>query len=675
MSETIEKPSSSQQSSAEEKSYELKPIPCKPFFITTPIYYVNGAPHVGHLYTSLLADSMKRWCDLRKIPNFFLSGTDEHGQKVGQTADEKHISPKAWCDQMVAEFSALYKQFDIMPDRFIRTTDDDHVRAVQHVWRKLKEAGHIYKGKYEGWYCKSDEAFATALNVHDVVVDPKTGRTEKRTIDSDRPVEWLSEENYKFRLSAFRAPLVKWIEEHPSFIVPAFRRDEIIAMLKNDIAEQDKHPENIEDFDLSVSRKTVKWGIPVPDDPDHTIYVWIDALTNYLTACGYPDNFSYAKDSESLDAPSKSAGPSSATPTSSQSSEGDSSSSAPLPIPSKQAVATWPANIHLVGKDIIKFHAIYWPAFLLGLGLEPYYKLVVHGWWTKNKMKISKSAGNAFDIDDTLKQIGGTYPCDAFRYILMKESNISIDCDFSDHTMTSLVNSDLADSLGNLVLRCISKTLNPSLIVPAPVELGEIEQNLITLMNNAAAKVDTAMQEVDTQAAVLAILEVLTATNGYAQRTEPWKLKPVATDSDEVKATKKPRLDTILCVMSEALRVASTLLLTFIPSAAANVLDRLNVPKEQRYVEFCKFGAIQFNRPINFSDAKLFEKIGMVDQKKAIAEATAKKQALKALQIQKSKEKNAEKAEKERKKKEEKLKAQAEKEAAEAKAASEEKKE
>lgn len=370
----------------------MVPIPEKPVMITTPIYYANGDPHVGHLYTSLLADSINRWCKLRKIPVFFMSGVDEHGQKVGQTAEANGVSPKEWCDKMKDRFLLLFDKFDIKPDRFIRTTDDDHVAAVIAVWNKLASKGLIYKGKYEGWYCLSDEAFVTELNVHDVL-NPATGKMEKRTIDSDRPVQWLQEDNYMFKLSEFQTPLLALYDEHPEMILPAFRRDEIIQFVKGGLS------------DLSVSRKAVKWGIPVPGDESHTIYVWIDALTNYITACGYPytfdgannkshwqDYFNYKKDPSSV--------PSSFNPLHG---------------------GCWPTRYHLIGKDIIKFHCIYWPAFLMGIGVDQAEQYIVHGWWTKDKKKISKSEGNAFDIDETVKMIKGDFSIDAFRYILMKE--------------------------------------------------------------------------------------------------------------------------------------------------------------------------------------------------------------------------------------------------------------
>ena len=375
----------------------MTPKPEKPVMVTTPIYYVNGNPHVGHLYTSLLADSISRWCHLRNIPSYFLTGVDEHGQKVGQTAEANGITPKEWCDQMNDQFMDLYRQFDIQADRHIRTTDDDHVKAVQHVWRKLVEKGLIYKGKYEGWYCTSDEAFVTELNTHDVT-NPVTGQTEKRTIDSDKPVHWLVEENYRFRLSAFEKPLLEMYNKHPEMIEPEFRRDEIVQFIKSGLN------------DLSVSRKAVKWGIPVPDDPDHTIYVWIDALTNYISAAGYPDLFEDGADGQT-----------------NKSHWGDYTAlprSEPFTISQVQPNAlhggVWPARMHIIGKDIMKFHCVYWPAFLIGLGVAVPDQLFVHGWWTKNKMKISKSSGNSFEIGDTLQLIGGKYNTDAFRYVLMK---------------------------------------------------------------------------------------------------------------------------------------------------------------------------------------------------------------------------------------------------------------
>ncbi|KAK2961305.1 putative Methionine--tRNA ligase [Blattamonas nauphoetae] len=572
---------------------EITPKPEKPLFITTPIYYVNGDPHVGHLYTSLLADSYTRFARLREIPMFFLSGIDEHGQKVGQSAAEKNIEPKAWCDIMNDNFLKFFENVSICPDRFIRTTDKDHEEAVFAVWNKLKANDDIYKGKYEGWYCLSDEAFVPELNVQDVT-DPVTGKVTKMTIDSNRPVEWLVEENYMFRLSKYQQPLLDWIDANPTCIVPEFRRNEIYNFVKSGLN------------DISVSRKSVKWGIPVPDDPSHTIYVWIDALANYITAAGYPGDIVHLDEQHQI----------------CQSKTKITGLSVTKPV--------WPADIQIVGKDIIKFHAIYWPAFLLALNLPVYKKLVVHGWWTKDRMKISKSAGNQFEIPDELKIIGGPFAVDAFRYILLKESNISIDCDYSLNVVKSIVNADLADQYGNLLLRCTAAAINPAQIVPVPppsvldakyhnlVEVpAEAPANspltledlkLIAKINSTAALVDAAMWELDTQAAIGAICSLNSVTNGYVQTNEPWKLAKQLKDKPD-NAEIQTKLSTILYLMIEAVRVASTLLLPFMPSAAAYSLDRLAIPAENRTVQHCHFGVAQPGTKIDGKRDPLFPKI------------------------------------------------------------------
>ncbi|KAJ1550533.1 methionyl-tRNA synthetase, partial [Nowakowskiella sp. JEL0078] len=367
------------------------------------------APHIGHLYSSVLADIMKRWYEFIGRESYLCTGTDEHGLKIQNAARDAKTDPKSFCDSISTKFLDLCEASNISQTDFIRTTEKRHYDAVT---KRLKESGYIYKGKHEGWYCVSDETFYPVKQVIEVDGNMISKETGKK-------VEWTSEENYKFRLSNMRVPLLNWIKSNPDVILPKSRYDEIVSTLEGEIA------------DLSISRpkSRLQWGIPVPDDEDHVIYVWMDALTNYLTVCGFPNS-----------------------------------------------LIGWPADWHVVGKDIIKFHSIYWPAFLLAANLEPPKRILVHAHWLLNRTKMSKSLGNVVDPFLLLENFGA----DPIRYFLARDGGITDDSEFSINTIEKRYRKDLAGQLGNLLMRCTAPKINPFQIVPSrPVNLSDVDLKLL----------------------------------------------------------------------------------------------------------------------------------------------------------------------------------------------------
>ncbi|MFQ5959591.1 MAG: class I tRNA ligase family protein, partial [Alphaproteobacteria bacterium] len=356
------------------------------FYVTTPIYYVNDSPHIGHAYTSLACDALARFMRLDGREVKFLTGTDEHGQKVEKAATAAAESPQAFVDRMSRQFSDLSTPMAFTNDDFIRTTEARHVASVQQLWRELVKRDEIYLDKYAGWYSVRDEAFYAESEL----VDGKA--------PTGAPVEWVEEPSYFFRLSAWQERLLAFYDANPGFVGPETRRNEVVSFVKGGLT------------DLSVSRTSFRWGVPVPDDPDHVMYVWIDALTNYITAVGYPDtaHAEYRR--------------------------------------------FWPADLHMVGKDILRFHAVYWPAFLMAAELDPPRRVFAHGWWTNEGQKISKSLGN---IIDPLALVA-RYGLDQVRYFLLREVPFGNDGDFSHRAMVSRMNDDLANDFGNLVQRVLS---------------------------------------------------------------------------------------------------------------------------------------------------------------------------------------------------------------------------
>jgi methionyl-tRNA synthetase len=468
------------------------------FYITTPIYYVNDVPHIGHAYTTIACDALARWHRMLGKRVFFLTGTDEHGEKVQKTAAAKGLSPRELADQVVTNFQGLTPALTISNTGFIRTTEPRHYASVQDLFRKSLANGDIYLGDYEGWYCVPDEAYWTALQLADGNC-PTCGR----------PVEKRKEPSYFFRLSKYQEPLLDYYRKHPDFIRPESRRNEVVAFVEGGLN------------DLSVSRTSLSWGIPVPEAPGHVIYVWYDALTNYITGLGYP-------------------------------------------TPTAEFNTFWPADIHMVGKDILRFHAVYWPAFLMSAGIAPPLGVFAHGWWTVEGQKMSKSLGNVVDPYEMVRKYGA----DAFRYFLLREVSFGLDGDFSEKELIKRANSELADKLGNLLNRSLGMLGKYFAgVVPAPGPPEPEDAVLSACGRNIVPAVTAAMDEVAFHKALGAIIELVTKGNEYVQSTQPWAL---AKDPE-----KRARLGTVLYNALEASRVAALLMAPFTPTAAQKLWEAL----------------------------------------------------------------------------------------------------
>ncbi len=482
----------------------------RPCFITTPIYYVNDKPHIGHAYTSLAADVLARWRRLQGVPVFFLTGTDEHGQKVEKAARDAGMEPQAFCDQVSQHFRDLVSVMGLSVDQFIRTTEDRHKRACVALWDELARRGEIYLGDYEGWYAVRDEAFYGP--------DEITERDGVKYGPTGAPVEWVREPSYFFRLSAWGDRLLDFYEKNPDFILPASRRNEVIAFVKAGLG------------DLSISRTSFRWGVKVPGDEAHVMYVWLDALTNYITAAGY------SADSKSFE-------------------------------------TWWPAEIHFVGKDILRFHAIYWPAFLMAAGLAPPRRVFAHGWWTNEGQKISKSLGNVIDPVALVQEIG----LDPIRYFLLREVPFGQDGDFSRTALINRNNGELANALGNLANRTLSliqRNCDGRLPEP-PAALAEADRQFRDgFLDTLPGRVGAALDRQEFHAALEIVFEAVREANGYITREQPWALKK----------TDPARMAVVLRVLHDALRAFATVLQPFMPATMAKLLDQLGVPDDARSV-------------------------------------------------------------------------------------------
>ncbi|MGG5808458.1 methionine--tRNA ligase [Falsiroseomonas sp. CW058] len=478
----------------------------RPCFITTPIYYVNDRPHIGHAYTSLAADVLARWRRLEGRPVFFLTGTDEHGQKVEKAARDAGMDPQAFCDQVSRHFRDLTATMALSVDDFIRTTEPRHKVACAALWDELVRRGEIYLGDYEGWYAVRDEAFYGP--------DELTERDGVKYAPSGAPVEWVREPSYFFRLSAWGERLLAFYEANPDFILPAGRRNEVIAFVKSGLG------------DLSVSRTSFRWGVPVPGDDAHVMYVWLDALTNYITAAGYPTD-------------------------------------------SARFATWWPAELHFVGKDILRFHAIYWPAFLMAAGLAPPGRVFAHGWWTNEGQKISKSLGNVIDPVRLVEEFG----LDPVRYFLLREVPFGQDGDFSRAALVARNNGELANALGNLANRTLSLIQrNCDATLPGPAVRGASDATLGALVDGLAATVGGHLERQEFHLALDVVLAAVREANGYVTVEQPWALKK----------TDPVRMAAVLRILHDALRAFATVLQPFMPGSMAKLLDQLGVPEEAR---------------------------------------------------------------------------------------------
>ena len=481
----------------------------KSYYVTTPIYYVNDKPHLGHAYTTIACDVLARFKRLDGYDVHFLTGTDEHGQKVKQAAEAKGIDPQKFTDEVSQNFRDLIPVMNFTNNDFIRTTEARHKKAAQALWNKLVESDNIYLSKYSGWYAVRDEAYYGEDELKD-------GPGGKKIAPSGAECEWVEEESYFFRLSAWQDKLLEHFERNPDFIMPEARRNEIISFVKGGLR------------DLSVSRTRMDWGIPVPGSDKHVMYVWIDALTNYITAVGYPD--------EGSDSFKK----------------------------------FWPADLHMVGKDIIRFHTVYWPAFLWAAGLEAPKRVFAHGWWTIEGQKMSKSLGNVISPHDLVERYG----VEQSRYFLLREVPFGNDGDFSHEQAVQRINSDLANGLGNLVQRTMSQIFkNCEEKIPQTGEFTADDKKLLKMAQEDL--LPTMRGELDKQRfnkALEAIMLLVYDANAYIDVQAPWTLKK----------TDLARMATVLYVLAEVIRCIGLAMQPVTPNASAKILDQLSVPANAR---------------------------------------------------------------------------------------------
>jgi methionyl-tRNA synthetase len=471
----------------------------KSYYITTPIYYINDVPHIGHAYTTCAADVVARYKRLRGYEVFFLTGVDEHGQKAQKAALEQGITPRELADRMVPTFTDLWKLLEITNTGFIRTTDEAHRLVVQHLFRRLEEKGDIYLGEYEDWYCIPCEAYFTELQLKD-----------GKCPDCGRAVERLKEESYFFRMSKYTDPLLRHLEEHKGFVMPEVRCNEVTSFVKGGLR------------DLSISRTTFDWGVPVPGNPKHVVYVWFDALANYLTGAGF------LSDTERFG-------------------------------------QFWPADAHLIGKDILRFHAVYWPSFLMAAGLPLPKRIFAHGWWTVNGQKMSKSLGNVVDPIETAT----TYGVDEFRFFLFREVPFGLDGDFSKDAIVGRINGDLANDYGNLLSRSanmIGKFQAGRLAEPAGQ--GGTDNALLERTTALVSDYEREMEVFGFSKALSAVFELTALLNRYIDTEAPWRLAKEDT----------ARLATVLHNIWNGVRVATLLLHPFMPSKTASAWRALGMP-------------------------------------------------------------------------------------------------
>ena len=500
----------------------------KNFYITTPIYYPSAKPHMGHAYSSIIADFFARFKRIDGFKVNFLTGTDEHGLKIQRAAEKKGLDPLIFCDEISKTFRNLSKILNLTNTDFIRTTEDRHIKSVQNLWNELLKNDDIYLSEYSGWYSVSDEAFYTDDEIEEI-------NGKKVSISSKSPVEWMDEESYFFRLSKWEKKLLDYYEKNPDFISPKSRKNEVISFVKSGLK------------DLSVSRKSFSWGIPVPNNNEHVIYVWLDALTNYISALNYPD------------------------------------------INNQMYKDFWPASVHLIGKDILRFHAVYWPAFLLAAKLPLPKRVYGHGWILSGEEKMSKSKGNILDPIEIIDRYG----LDPLRYYLIKEVSFGNDGNISQEKLEDCINSDLANNFGNLCQRVTAFTIkNCDGLIPKKIKFDKKD---LEILDKFKSNIDVIRNKIDNQDInfyIDFIVKSLFETNKYFNDQEPWNKK------DDIL-----RLNTIVYTTLEIVRKISFMLYPIIPESSLNALKIFAIEEKE----------INFSSINNHNYLKEGDKINKID--------------------------------------------------------------
>ena len=507
----------------------------KNFYITTPIYYPSGNPHMGHAYSSIIADVFARFKRLEGKNVFFLTGTDEHGLKIQREAEKNKKEVNLFCDEISNKFKNLTKTLNLSIDDFIRTTEKRHHESVKAIWNKLLESGDIYLSKYAGWYSVSDEAYYSENEI-------KEENGKKISIISGSKVDWFEEESYFFKLSAWQNKLLEHYEQKPSFVSPKSRNNEIVQFVKSGLN------------DISVSRTSFKWGIPVPNNDKHIIYVWLDALTNYISALNFPN------------------------------------------IEDKLYKDFWPADIHIIGKDILRFHAVYWPAFLMAAKLPLPLKVFGHGWILSDEKKMSKSLGNILDPLDIINKYG----IDQLRYYLIKEVSLGNDGNISMDNLKNCVNNDLANNFGNLCQRVFSFIeKNSENKLPKPTILQKVDSDLLNNLVNKVPELISHMDEQDLNNYIKKVVDFSFKANKYFNDLEPWVLKK----------TDIQRMNTILYTIVSQIKNISILFNPIIPISSDKILDIMNLKKNERDISAINTNDI-FDHNLEFKKTSiLFKKI------------------------------------------------------------------